>query len=175
MPESGRWRFDTPLNQYFTKKQQADPDLLLDDISEVPGPVEHLEDDPPEKNAGEGLAYDVKVPDPIPVMVVPSPTWVYRNYTAHGFTVKCFDGVPKQILSASDNRIRAKVRNVTSATPTIYIGSTPEEAKADGYPLEALDDFTVVGTGPIWGCVRTGTATDVSSVGVFVEYAWPIG
>lgn len=172
---SGRWRFDNPLNQFYTKKQQKDPDLLLDDISEVPGAPQQREDYPPKLNADEGLAYKIPLAQPIPVIVIPGPIWEYRNFSSHGFTVKCFDGVPKQILSASDSRITAIVRNVGSGTPTIYVGSTADEARADGYPIEALDGLTIKGTGPMWGCVKVGDGTSVSTCGVFVEYAWPIG
>lgn len=171
---SGRWRFDKPLDQYFTKKQQNDPDLLLDEQSEVTGPPQHVEDDPPEKNADEGLAFTVKSPDPIPVTVVPGPSFKYRTYTAHGYTVKCFDGVPKQILGQNDSRITARIRNVGSGTPTVSLGSNADEARADGFPLEALDDLIIVSNGPVWGCVKTGNSTDVSTVGVWVEYAWVI-
>lgn len=176
MPESGRWRFDNPLNQFYTKKQQKDPDLLLDTITEVPGPPKQVEDDPPEKNADEGLAYNFHVPDPIPVAVIPSPVHTYRNFSAHGYSTTCMDGLAKQLLNANDSRIAAIIRNAGgTGNPIIYIGSTADEARADGYPLSNGQTLTIKGTGAIWGIVKTGNETDIGSIGVFVEYAWVIG
>lgn len=177
---SGRWRIDEALDLWHTRRQQHDPTQHFDDISEVPGPAQDVEKDPPEYNEDSGLASSVTLPDPVPVIVVPGGVPEYRRSGWHGYTVTCYYHVAKQIAVQQDHRRRLWLRNFdSSGTGTdyaIYIGSTPEEAIADGFPIPNGNTELIETTDEIWGYVKDTSlsATDWVLVGVRSEYEWPV-
>jgi len=169
---SGRLRWDDKAYT-FTRRQKDDPNLFIDDVSSTPRPVEQREDNPPELNEETGLATTTTVPDPVAVSVVPGNDPVYTTLSAHGYTVTCFSQIPKQILNAQDYRIRAVIRNTGgTGTLAVSLGSSADEAKADGYTLETDNELEITSTVPVWGCVKTATSTDNAIVAVWTEYAW---
>lgn len=170
---SGRFRIDDPRDVTYSNAQQVDPELLIDD-RETPINPQHREDDPPELNDDAGKRITVTLPEISPVRVIASTDADYRERAFHGFTTVVYAMSPKQIASANDHRTRITLtNNAGSGTLVVHIGSSAEEAKADGFPLRDGQQLVIEANGEIWGYVRTTTATDYVIVGVLPEYSWP--
>lgn len=168
-----RIRIDDPRDLTYTEDQQRDPELMID-RSETPIAPQIREDDPPELNKDAGKAVKVELVDPTPVRIVESSDSDYRARVFHGFTATCSAGIIKQIAAASDHRTRITLfNNGGSGTLDVSIGSSAEEARADGYPLSDGQQLVIEATCAIWGYVRSTTTTDYVNVGVLPEYAWP--
>lgn len=169
---SGRFRIDDPRDVTYSEAQQRNSELLIDD-RETPINPQHREDDPPELNDDAGRQVSVGLPDVLPVRVVASSDADYRERAFHGFTTVVHAMVPKQIASASDHRTRITLmNNAGSGTLVVHIGSSAEEARADGFPLRDGQQLVIESTCDIWGYVRTTVATDYVIVGVLPEYSW---
>ena len=168
-----RFRIDDPLKDWFSKSDQENPDLLLDDISEVPGAPAMREDDPPELNKEEGKAVNVSLPDPQAVTIIPGSTEKYRRSNFHGWTTTCSSRIAKQIANAQEHRTSLLVRNTDTTNP-VYIGDSAEESVGDGFLLGAGQTIVITATCDVWATLKTTTPTDQAIVTCLAEYAWPV-
>lgn len=171
---SRSFRIDNPLEQFYSRADRENPDLLLDDISEVPGAPATREDNPPELNKDAGKRVTVDIQAPQAVKVIPGDVSTYLSENFHGWTATCASQIPKQVAAAQDHRTRIRVTNTEETNP-VYIGSTAEESKADGYLLAAGKDIVIEATAAVWATLKTATPTDQALVTVLAEYAWPRG
>ena len=168
-----RIRIDDPRDVTYSDAQQRDPELMID-RSETPIAPQLREDNPPELNEDTGKAVKVELANPVAVRVVKGSDEDYRDHVFHGFKTVCLVEVVKQIAAASDHRTRITLFNNGGAGALdVNIGSSAEEARADGYPLADGAQLVIEANCEIWGYVRSDTVTDYVIVGVLPEYAWP--
>ena len=148
---------------------------LIDDLGDVDvtrGPRD-IESDPPQLNQGAPTAVSESLPEPEPVVVVGTDHAKYLRTTVHTNSANVQNTYAKQIAGRSANRTRLHLVNPDSAI-TIYIGESPESSKSDGYPLLPGKELDWLTEEPCFGVLKTATSTDVVSIGVLIEYEWPI-
>lgn len=141
--------------------------------SEHPIAPAHREDDPPELNADEGKQFDLFLPNPQPVVIVPKDVSNYVTQNFHAFSVGVSNNVVKQIASAQDSRIKLQIKNGAAAGgSSITINSDPDTVAFDGWVLAPQDTIFVTATCAVWAHYTAAVPT-VTNVYLLAEFAWP--